>query len=364
MRPISICCAAILLGLSALTGCDRKPEPPPAAAAGPGPAAAGAPAAADAPAAAAPAAPTVPAGPALRIAVVPKGTTHEYWKSIHAGAKQAERELGGIQVTFRGPEKEDDRDQQISLVQNLISAKYDAIVLAPLDDRALVAPVKQAAAAKIPVVIMDSGLRADQGTDYISFVATDNEKGGTLAGRKLGELLGGTGKVLLLRYQEGSASTALREKGFVDAIRGFKDIQLVDPGRYAGATRATAQEAAENLLAANTDIAGVFCPNESSTFGMMLALRSRGLAGKVKFIGFDASPELVDAMRKSEIHGLVVQNPIRMGYLAVKAAADHLRGQKVEARIDTGVGIVTPDSMDTPENKQLLSPDLKALLGS
>lgn len=312
--------------------------------------------------------PAAGVGKPLRIAVVPKGATHEYWKSIHAGAKKGERELteqraGAIEVTFRGPQKEDDRDQQISLVQNLISAKYDAIVLAPLDDRALVGPVKQAAAAKIPVVIMDSGLQAEVGKDYISYVATDNEQGGRLAGQKMGELLSGKGKVLLLRYQEGSASTALRESGFVEAIGKFKDIQLIDPKRYAGATRGTAQSAAENLLSTNGDIAGVFCPNESSTFGMMLALRSRGLAGKVTFIGFDASPELVEAMRKGEIHGLVLQNPIRMGYLAVKTAVEHLRGAKVEPRIDTGVVIVTPTEMDTPANKELLSPDLKALLG-
>lgn len=346
MRFISVLSAVALTGLAVFAGCDRKPEPKPQAKPEPAPVA------------------DQRVQPLRRIAVVPKGTTHEYWKSIHAGARRAERELGGIEITFRGPEKEDDRDQQISLMQNLVSAKYDAIVLAPLDDRALATPVKQAAEAKIPVVIMDSGLQAEAGRDYISFVATDNEKGGGLAGAKMSELLGGKGRVLLLRYQEGSASTALREKGFVDAASNVSGIQVVDPKRYAGATRATAQEAAENLLAAHPDIDGVFCPNESTTFGMMLALRSRGLAGKVKFIGFDASPELVDAMRRKEIHGLVVQDPVRMGYLAVKAAADHLRGLPVEPRIDTGVGIVTPETMDTPENKQLLSPDLKALLGS
>ena len=311
----------------------------------------------------APAAPVKAPAATLRVAVVPKGTTHEFWKSIHAGANKAARELGGVEITFRGPQKEDDRAQQIALVENLVGSKYDAIVLAPLDDKALVGPVRQATAAKIPVIIMDSGLDAKVGEDFVSFVATDNEKGGSLAGQKLGDLLGGKGKVLLLRYQEGSASTALREKGFVDALSKFPGITLIDPHRYAGATRDTAQQAAESLLGANTDIAGVFCPNESSTFGMMLALRSRGMAGKVKFIGFDSSGELVDAMRKGEINGLVLQNPIRMGYLAVKTAVEHIRGQKVEQRIDTGVGLITPETMDTPESRELLSPDLKALLG-
>jgi ribose transport system substrate-binding protein len=313
--------------------------------------------------------PLTPVPPAnqLRIAVVPKGTTHDFWKSIHAGAVKAAQELGGsgsnIQVTFRGPEKEDDREQQVALVQNLISGKYDAIVLAPLDDKALVAPVKQATEARIPVIIIDSGLEAQVGKDFVSFIATDNEKGGQLAGEKMGALLGGKGKVLMLRYQEGSASTTLREKGFAEAIVKFPGITFIDPHRFAGATRATAQEAAENLLIANTDIQGVFCPNESSTYGMLLALRSRGMAGKVKFVGFDASDAAVEAMRKGELDGLVLQNPIRMGYLGVKTAIEHIRGKPVEPRIDTGVGLITKELMDTPEAKELLSPDLSKYLG-
>lgn len=302
-------------------------------------------------------------GAPLRIAVVPKGTTHDFWKSIHAGARKAAAELGNVTIDFNGPQREDDREQQITLVQNLIGAGYSAIVLAPLDDKALVAPVRQAAQAKIPVVIIDSGLAAEVGKDFIAYVATDNQKGGYLAGEHMAKLLGGTGKVLLLRYQEGSASTDLREKGFVEAIGKAGGVTLIDPKRYAGATRATAQEAAENLLAANSDIQGIFCPNESSTFGMLLALRSRGMAGKVKFVGFDASEGVVDAMSKGEIDGLILQNPINMGYQGVKAAVDHIRGKPVEKVIDTGVQLVTKADMDKPEVKELLKPDLAKYLG-
>ncbi|MBS0195612.1 MAG: substrate-binding domain-containing protein [Planctomycetes bacterium] len=336
-RFVSICFLAAAMS-PLLASCDKKPDAP------------------------APGAPKA-AAKKLRIAVVPKGTTHEYWKSIHAGAIKAQKELGGIEITFRGPEKEDDREQQVALVQNLIATAADAIVLAPLDSQALVGPVRQATEAKIPVVIMDSGLEGQVGKDYISYVATDNEQGGKLAAAKMGELLKGSGKVLLLRYMEGSASTALREKGFIAGLAAFKGITLVDPKRYGGATRATAQEAAENLLSNNTDIAGVFCPNESTTFGMMLALRSRSMNGKVVFVGFDSSRELVDGLRSGDIAALTLQNPIRMGYLAVKVAADHLRGKPVEQHIDTGVVVVPKDKMDLPENKDLLSPDLAALLG-
>lgn len=333
----------MLLGFGALwllcVGCDRPPTQP-----------------ADGGAATSPV--------VRRIAVIPKGTTHEFWKSVHAGAIKAERELGDVAVTFQGPLREDDREKQISLVQNFISGGVDAIVLAPLDDVALLPPVRQAAKAGIPVVIIDSGLGGEAGKDYASFVATDNYAGGTLAGRRMGELLPDGGRVLILRYQEGSASTARREQGFIDALAEFNQIELVDPKRFAGPTSDTAQQAADNLLAAHGDVDGIFCPNESSTYGMLLALRSRDLTGRMKFVGFDASAELVKALAQQELQGLVVQNPLRMGYLGVKTAAAHLAGEQVEPRVDTGVTLVTPESMHTPEHQQLLDPNLGAYLGS
>lgn len=302
----------------------------------------------------------------LRIAVVPKGTTHDFWKSVHAGAVKAQRDLSTdlrkIDLIFRGPEREDDREQQVALLQNLINGKYDAIVLAPLDETALVGPVRHATAAKIPVVIIDSGLKAEAGKDYVSFIATDNFHGGELAGQHMGKLLGGKGRVLLLRYQEGSASTTQREEGFLKGLAAFKDIQAIDPKRYAGATRATAQEASDNLLVADSKIDGIFCPNESSAFGMLLALRSKGLAGKVKLIGFDASDAAVEALKKGEIHALMLQSPMRMGELGVRTAIEHLGGQKVQPLIDTGVALVTKENMDEPANREVLQPDLAKYL--
>lgn len=304
----------------------------------------------------------------LRIAVVPKGTTHDFWKSVHAGAVKAQRDLSTdlrkIDLVFRGPEREDDREQQVALLQNLINGKYDAIVLAPLDETALVGPVRQATAAKIPVVIIDSGLKAEAGKDYVSFIATDNFHGGELAGQHMGKLLNGKGRVLLLRYQEGSASTTQREEGFLKGLSAFKDIQVVDPKRYAGATRATAQEASENLLVADSKIDGAFCPNESSAFGMLLALRGKGLAGKVKLIGFDASDAAVDALKKGEIHALMLQSPMRMGELGVRTAIEHLGGKAVQPLIDTGVALVTKENMDEPANREVLQPDLAKYLNA
>ncbi|MGD8537060.1 MAG: substrate-binding domain-containing protein, partial [Candidatus Aminicenantes bacterium] len=245
----------------------------------------------------------------VEIAVIPKGTTHEFWKSIHAGAVKASRELG-VEVIWKGPQKEDDRAQQIMVVEDFINRGVNGIVLAPLDDRALCRPVQDAVRENVPVVIIDSAL---QGEDYISFVATDNYKGGVMAARRMGELIEGKGDIFLIRYQEGSASTTKRENGFLDTITSeFPDISLLVQDQYTGATTETAYQLAENLLGRFPEVDGIFCPNESSTFGTLRALQESGLAGKVKFVGFDSSPKLIQALRDGHIHGLVLQDPMKM----------------------------------------------------
>ncbi len=296
------------------------------------------------------------------IAVVPKGTTHEFWKSVHAGAVKASKELD-VDIVWKGPLKEDDLKAQIDVVQSFVAQGVSGIVLAPLNDKGLTGSVKQAVEAKIPVVVFDSDL---QGSDHKSFVATDNFAAGKIAGEAMAKLLGDKGKVVVLRYQEGSASTQKREDGFLDAIKAHAGIEVVSDNQYGGATTETASAASESLLgakgAADGGVNGIFCPNESTTFGMLRALERANLAGKVKFIGFDSSPKLVEALGAGKIDGLVLQNPLNMGYLAVKTMAAILKNEKVEARIDTGAELVTKDDMNQPAKKALLSPDLKAWL--
>ena len=294
----------------------------------------------------------------FRIAVIPKGMTHEFWKSIHAGAVQAAGELG-VEILWKGPQKVDDRAQQITVVEDVISRGVDGIVLAPLDDRALIRPVQDAGREKIPVIIIDSGL---QGRDYISFVATDNYQGGVLAARRMGELLSGKGRIFMVRYLEGSASTAERERGFLETVtKDWPGLRLLVKDQFAGATTESAYQLGENLLGRFPDVEGVFCPNESSTFGMLRALQESRLAGKVKFVGFDSSPKLVQALRDGHLHGLILQNPVKMGYLGVTWMVQYLRGRTIPDRVDTGVTLVTKETMDSPEIKALLSPDLSIL---
>jgi ribose transport system substrate-binding protein len=295
-----------------------------------------------------------PGSTRLKLAVIPKGTTHEFWKSIHMGALMAAEEFG-VEIIWKGPQKEDDRAQQITVVEDFISRGVDGIVLAPLDERALCRPVQDAAREKIPVIIIDSGL---QGSDYISYVATDNNKGGVMAARRLAQLLQNKGRIFLIRYQEGSASTTQREQGFLDTLKAeAPDIRLLVQDQYAGTTTESAYQLAENLISRFPDVDGVFCPNESSTFGTLRALQETGLAGKIIFIGFDSSPKLVQALRDGHIQGLIVQNPVKMGYLGVKLMTQRLGGQPIEKVIDTGVYIATRDNIDDPEIRSLLLPD-------
>ncbi|HEV8547552.1 MAG TPA: substrate-binding domain-containing protein, partial [Polyangiaceae bacterium] len=233
-----------------------------------------------------------PAAARLKIAVVPKGTTHEFWKSVHAGAVKAARELD-VDIVWKGPLKEDDLKGQIDLVQSFAAQKMSAIVLAPLNDKALTASVNAAAAAGSPVVIFDSAL---SGGNIVSFVATDNRAAGKLAGARAAEILGGKGKIVVLRYQEGSASTHEREEGFLEGVKG-PGLEVVSSNQYGGATTETAFSAAESLLLAQNAAGGgvnlVFAPNESTTFGVLLALQKTKLAGKVHCIGFDISDKLL-----------------------------------------------------------------------
>lgn len=298
-------------------------------------------------------------GGKLEIAVIPKGMTHEFWNAIHAGAVKAGRELGA-EIIWKGPHKEDDREGQIVVVEDMIARGVDGIVLAPLDDQALVRPVREAAAEGIPVVIIDSPLN---GSDHISYIATDNYKGGVLAAQHLGKLLGGRGRIFLIRCHEGSASSTLREQGFYETIqKACPEIEFLAKDIYAGVTTESAYQALENLLSRFADVDGIFCPNESTTFGGLRALQDKGLAGRVKFVGFDSSQKLVDGLRQGHIHGLVLQNPFNMGYLGVKTIVAHIRGEKVAGQIDTGETLVTPENMDQPEIRTLLFPDVKPYL--
>jgi ribose transport system substrate-binding protein len=296
----------------------------------------------------------------LTIGVIPKGATHEHWKRVHIGAEKAAAEFRAagvpVDVLWKGPIREDDREQQIQVVEGFVSQGVKGLALAPLDSRALVRPVEEAAQAGIPTVIFDSALAPPH--PAVSYVSTDNGQGGRLAGLRMGEVLGGKGTVLMLRYQEGSAATEERERGFLDALKEkFPSVTVISSDQYAGATRDTAKRASENLLNRFADrLDGIFTPNESSTAGMLLALQDIGKAGKIAFVGFDYSSAFIEPLQKGELKGFVVQNPVNMGYLSVKTIVEHLQKKTVPKTVDTGVLMVTLDNLNDPAVQAVINP--------
>jgi ribose transport system substrate-binding protein len=290
-----------------------------------------------------------------RIAVIPKGTTHDFWLSVHHGAEQAAQELGNVEILWDGPASERDKDGQIKLIESFLLKQVDGVCLAPIDRDALVPVVRRCRQRDIPVVIFDSGLSDPD--SYISYVATDNYKGGTMAGERMVELLEGKGNVIMLPYQEGSESTEQREQGFLDVIAKHPDINVLSADQRVGSDAEEALRISSSLLVQYGDkVDGIFTVCEPLNKGMLKALEDRGMAGKVKFVGFDSDPRFVAALREKKMHGIVLQDPVNMGYTAVKTMVAHLEGEDVPDEISTGEALATPENMSEEWMSELLHP--------
>jgi ribose transport system substrate-binding protein len=285
------------------------------------------------------------------IAVIPKGATHPFWRSVRAGAEAAGKELN-CQINWNSPERESDRERQIQIIEDFIAQKVDGVVLAPLDRTALVPSIEKLDRLKIPCVIIDSAVDADT-NKYLTFAATDNYLGGQLAARRMNEILGGKGNVIVVKYAPGSASTMAREAGFTETIeKEFPGIKIVD-SKYGLDTVETALQASEDMLTRNKDVQGLFAVNTSTAVGALQAMQSQRRT-EIKMIGFDAEKALIDALKAGQIDALVVQDPFRMGYEGVKCIVAQRKGEMVPKRIDTGVALATKANLEDPKIKELL----------
>ncbi len=293
------------------------------------------------------------------VAVLPKATSHLFWVAVEAGAKAAGREYG-LEVLWNGPALETEYTRQIQILDSMVARHVDGIAIAAAERQALVQPVERAIAAGIPVTVFDSGLDTDR---YMSYVATDNVEAGRMGARALAEMLGGKGKVAMVLHAPGSLSTMDREQGFEEVIaKEFPGIAIV-ARQYGMSSRAKSVAAAENILSAHPDLDGIFASTEPSSAGIALALKGRGLADRVKFVGFDFSEPMIEDLKAGVLHAIVIQDPFRMGFEAVKTLADKLNGIQPPKRHDLQARVIRAADLDDPEVRRILSPNLEVLNG-
>jgi ribose transport system substrate-binding protein len=291
------------------------------------------------------------------IGVVPKGANHIFWQTVHAGAVKAGRE-SGYRIEWNAPALEIDASRQIEIVESMVTRKLAGIALAPVDRKALVAVVERARRENIPVAIFDSAIDSES---YISYIATNNEEGGRIAARRLGEIAGGKGKAAVIGFMPGSGATMEREDGFTDELKKkFPAMQMVAMV-FGMADRAKSMALTENILSAHPDLVGLFADNESSSSGAVQALKGRG-ARQVKLVAFDASEQLVADCEAGWIDSLVVQDPFRMGYESTRAIARRLKGEETPRQVDSGVRLLLRENLREPEVRKFLFPDLAAYL--
>jgi ribose transport system substrate-binding protein len=293
-----------------------------------------------------------------QVAVIPKGTAHVFWQTVHAGANAAGEQFN-VEILWNGPPAETDYSRQIEIMDSMIARHVSGIALAATDRNALDASIDRAAKQKIPVTVFDSGVAS---TNFQTFVATDNFAGGQAAARKLAELIGGKGKIGMVNNAPGSVSTMDREAGFKDVMaKEFPQIKIVAE-QFSMSDRAKGLAATENILTAHPDLAGIFASAEPASVAAAQGLKSRDIVGKVKLVGFDSSETLVDDLREGTIDSLVAQDPFKMGFEAVRTVVDALDGKTPPKRIDLQAVVVTKADLDKPDIKALLSPDLKKYL--
>ncbi len=291
------------------------------------------------------------------IAVIPKGNSDLFWQSVHAGAAKAAKEKN-VEIIWNGPASETDYTSQLQIVESMINRHVDAIALAPIDRKAMAGVVDRAAKENVPVIVFDSGIDTE---NYVARIATDNYKAGQMAAERMGQILNGKGKIAIVACLPGGASTEAREKGFEDAIRSkYTGIEIVDK-RYGMADIAKSLTVAENILTAHPELEALFASNESSSMGAAQALHGRG-GRKVKLVGFDSSPTLIDDLRAGLIDSLIVQDPFRMGYEAVIAAVKKLNGEPVMKINDLSPRLIDLKNLDQPDVQAQLNPDLKKYL--
>jgi len=285
----------------------------------------------------------------ITLGVIPKSTGGEYWETVETGARKAADELG-VDIKWEGTVTETEFAEQNKIIENMINLDVDGLALAPLNSVAMKKMVAQTVGAGIPVVIFDSAVEGDA---HSSYVATNNQAGGTLGGEYLASRMEPQSTVMIMRFVQGAGSTEARSQGAIDALTAAGHEVVADPYPDTGTVEGCKTGAANTLEGFVNDgklnLDGIFAANLYSTLGVAEALedlRKGGIEVDVRFVGFDTSEKLINGVEEGSIDALVAQNPEQMGYLAVKTLYAVVTGEEVETVVDTGVRLVTKETLE------------------
>lgn len=297
------------------------------------------------------------------VAVIIKATDSDFWQYVLVGARNyAKEHPDKVNITTYGPKSEADIDKQVTILEDVISTKPDAIVIASTSSDATVPALEDAKEKGIVVITIDNKVKTDK---IDSHLATNNLKAGEMAAEKFVELLKAKGvalkgKVAIVGAMAAVQVLADRDDGFIAGMKKHApDIQLVGP-RYVDNDIVKALSTANDLYTANPDLLGFFADNNHTGDGVARAITELGLGDKLVAIAFDSDPEEIEGIRDGALKALVLQDPYGMGYKGVDFALKKLAGESLPAYVDTGVTIVTKENMDKPDIKGLLDPMTRA----
>ena len=293
------------------------------------------------------------------IPIIVKDTTSNYWQIVFAGARKAGKDLG-VKVPQQGAQSESDINGQISILENAVSEKPAAIVIAPTQRAALGKPIDEAA-KKVKIIGIDS---AADSNAFTSFLTTDNVQGGRIAADGLADAIKAKygkaeGDVALITSIAGVGSLDERAKGFKEEIASkYPGLKLV-ADKVADGQATTGLNIMTDLITANPNLRGVFASNLIMAQGAGQAIAENKVADKIKLVGFDSDDKLIKLLSDGNIAALVVQDPFRMGYDGIKTALAASKGEQVPAKVDTGANLITKENMNSPRSQELLNPKIK-----
>ncbi|WP_165842281.1 substrate-binding domain-containing protein [Paenibacillus xerothermodurans] len=291
---------------------------------------------------------------ARAVTLILKTGGSDYWQTVRMGAEAAAKEFN-VALKVYEPGAEDDVSGQIGLVRQSLVEGTEAVVLAANDYEALADVIQEADSQQVPVITVDSEVSSPQ---VRSFIGIDNYKAGRQAGRKLIELIGEFGRIAVMSGGKESRNSQERERGLLDEIAKYHGVQVLKK-EYCISDETRCGEHVRNIIAEHKQIDGIVALHAVSSIGVAAEIQALGLAGQVKVISFDSTPENIEFLQEGVIQAAIIQNPFSMGYLGVKHALGALNGSEVPGFVDTGTKVIDQENMFWSDNQKLLFPFVK-----